>query len=261
MKKIFYIIFFLFSFVSSSVSKNQYQPFEIGQILSGKIDYAYDSTLFLPPGEWLVKIVSNSNTFENSKSFGPNTNIYTIGLFQIDKNKKILKKFIEFEFSDQVQTYWIRPADCNRENIYIYEKNYGGHTFNCWMVNHLRLSLSHKLNSFEKKLKDFLISENLKIPEIVIYSQHLYASPRNGNIFHKIKYYINPEAEGIEPPVYNNWDTSEYQKIKISSYPKKKQFLDNFVIISANYHKEFQDGLKMYNDEKIQLEKYKTFNK
>jgi hypothetical protein len=261
MKKIFYIIFFLFSFVSSSVSKNQYQPFEIGQILSGKIDYAYDSTFFLPPGEWLVKIVSNSNTIENPKSFGPNTNIYTIGLFQIDKNKKILKKFIELEFSERVQTNWIKPTDCNRENVYIYEKNYGGHTFNCWMVNHRRLSLSHKLNSFEKKLKDLLILENLKIPEIVIYSQHLYASPRNGNIFHKIKYYINPEAEGIEPPVYNDWHTSEYQKIKISLYPKKKQFLDNFVIISANYHKEFQDGLKMYNDEKIQLEKYKTFNK
>jgi hypothetical protein len=256
MKNFVYIIFLLFSFVSSSIAKDQYQPFEIGQILSGKINYAYDSQLFLPPGEWLVKIVDNSNTINK-------TRLYRIGLFQIDKNKKILKKFIEFSFSDPTgpNSQWIRPKDCDRTNIYAYAKFVGGSTFNCWMVNHLRFSLSHELNGFDKKLKDLIILENLKVPEIVIYSQHLYSSKRNGNIFNKIKYYVNPEAEGIDPPIYNDWNTSEYQKIKISSYPKKKQFLDNFVIISVNYHEQFQEGLKIYSDEKINFEKYKILNK
>jgi hypothetical protein len=261
MKKFFYVIVFLFSFISSSISKNQYQPFEVGQILSGKIVYAYDSSLFLPPGEWLVKIVSNSNTFERPKSSGPNINLYSVGLFQIDKNKKILKRFIELEFSDPHPIYWSTPSDCERENVYVNEKISGGNTFNCWMINHFSLNFSYKLNSFEKELKNLFISENIKFPQIIIYSQHLYSSPRNAKISHKVKYYINPEAEGIDPPIYTDWNNSEYQKSKISSHPKKKQFLDNFVGISADYHKEFQEGLKMYKDEKIQLEKYILTNR
>jgi hypothetical protein len=260
MKKVFCITLFTFLFTSLSVSKNQYQPFQIGQILSGKINYAKEHELTLPPGEWVVGIVNNTTSDESPTSRGPRTNIYAIGLFQIN-NKKVLKKYIEFRFTDPVTTYWIRPGDCDRENVYVYENNWGGNTFNCWMVNHYRLSLSHKLNSFEEKLKIFILSENLKVPDIVIYSQHIYASPRNGNILHTLRYYINPEAEGVDPPINSNWDTSEYQKIKISSHPKKKQFMDNFVRTAANYHNEFQENLNMYKDEKIKLEKYKTFNK
>ena len=260
-KKIALIFIFYFSLTSLSFSQKKYQPFVVDQVLSGKVNFAYDSSISLPKGEWIVKIVDNSSTFEE-KGSNITTNIYNIGFFDIDKKNKILKRYIELNFSDsrtvesKGKGHWKMPINCTRENFYVYEKIYGGYTFNCWTINHYRFSLSHKLNTFEKNLKELIISENIKIPQIIIGSEHFYASPKNGNIRHRVRYFVNPESEGIDPPVYTNWDTSEYQKIKISQYPKKKAYMDNFVISSANFHIEFQEGLQMYKDEKIDLSKY-----
>ena len=260
-KKIYLIFFFYFSLTSLSYSQKKYQPFELGQVLSGKVNFAYDSSISLPKGKWVVNIVDNASTFEEPKS-KITTNIYKIGFFDIDEKNNILKRYIELNFSDARpiekggKGHWAMPINCERENYYAYERMYGGYTFNCWTVNHYRFSLSHKLNTFEKNLKELIISKNIKIPQIIIGSEHFYVSHRNGNIRHRVRYFVNPESEGIDPPVYTNWDTSEYQKIKISQYPKKKVYMDNFVNSSANFHIEFQEGLQMLKDEKIDFSKY-----
>jgi len=98
-KKIVLIFIFYFSLTSLSFSQKKYQPFVVDQVLSGKVNFAYDSSISLPKGEWIVKIVDNSSTFEE-KGSNITTNIYNIGFFDIDKKNKILKRYIELNFSD-----------------------------------------------------------------------------------------------------------------------------------------------------------------
>lgn len=254
MKKLYFFLFFFFS-LTPVLLANQYQPFKEGQIFSKNLNYGYDVNIPLPSGDWIVKVVDNSS----STGHGPRTTIYNIGLFQLDKNKR-LNQYLQITFSEPVSTFWTVPKDCSREDIYAYEKSLGNEMFNCWMVNHYRWSFSHTLTDYEKKLKNILISENIKTSDIMIYSQHLFASKRSGNVYHLIKHYINPESQGIEPPVQLDWSTSEYQKIKISSYPKKKAFLDKFVLTSANFHKQIQDGIGVNKIDKIVLDKYINSN-
>jgi hypothetical protein len=247
-RKIFFAPLFLFLFTPALLA-NQYQPFKEGQTLSKNLNYGYDVKIPLPSGDWIVKVVDSYRTP------GAGTTVYNVGLLQVGKDKK-LNQYLQVTFSAASPNYWTTPRDCSREDIYAYEKSLGNEMFNCWMVNHHRWSFSHNLTDYEKKLKDILISENIKISEIMIYSQHLFASKRSGNVYHLIKHYINPESQGIEPPAQVDWNTSEYQKIKISSYPKKKAFLDSFVSTSANFHKQFQDGIGVNKIDRIELDKY-----
>lgn len=252
MKKLYFFLFSFF-FLTPVLLANQYQPFKEGQIFSKNLNYGYNVNIPLPSGDWIVKVVDSYRTT------GAGTIVYNVGLFQVGKDKK-LNQYLQITFSTASPNYWITPKDCSRDDIYAYEKSLGNEMFNCWMVNHHRWSFSHTLTDYEKKLKNILVSENIKISDIMIYSQHLFASKRSGNVYHLIKHYINPEAYGMEPPVQVDWNTSEYQKIKISSYPKKKAFLDNFVSTSANFHKQFQDGIDVNKIDRIVLDKYINSN-
>lgn len=251
MKKLYFFLFFFFS-LTPVLLANQYQPFKEGQIFSKNLNYGFNVNIPLPSGDWIVKVVDDYRTTAG-------TTVYNVGLFQVGKDKK-LNQYLQVTFSTASPNYWTTPKDCLREDIYAYEKSLGNEMFNCWMVNHHRWSFSHTLTDYEKKLKNILISENIKISDIMIYSQHLFASKRSGNVYHLIKHYINPESQGIEPPVQLDWNTSEYQKIKISSYPKKKAFLDKFVLTSANFHKKIEDGIGVNKIDKIVLDKYINSN-
>ena len=252
-----FLYFFCFILFPPVLSANQYQPFKEEQIFSKNLNYSHNVNIPLPSGNWIVKVV------DTSKSTGKDgTIIYNVGLFQLDKNKR-LNQYLQITFSEAISTFWPAPPECSRENVYAYETSLGKGNFNCWMVNHFNLSSSlsrDKLTIYEQKLKDVLNSENIKFSDIMIYSQHSFSSSRSGNVYHLIKHFINPEAYGMEPPANVNWNTSEYQKIKISSYPKKKEFLDSFVSASANFHMQFQDGIGVNKIDKIVLDKYINSN-
>ena len=250
-KKLFFVPPFFF-LLTQVLLANQYQPFKEGQIFSKNLNYGYNVNIPLPSGDWIVKVVDDYRTTAG-------TTVYNVGLFQVGKDKK-LNQYLQVTFSIGSSNDWITPKDCLREDIYAYEKSLGHQMFNCWMVNHHRWSFSHTLTDYEKKVKNILVSENIKISDIMIYSQHLFAAKKSGNVYHLIKHYINPESQGMEPPVQVDWSTSEYQKIKISSYPKKKVFLDNFVSTSANFHKQIQDGIDVYKTDRIVLDKYINLN-
>lgn len=108
-----------------------------------------------------------------------------------------------------------------------------------------------KKDSYVGKVKDYVLTNKIIIPNICIYSQHLYSSPRHKNVFFLIRYYENPELSGVPKAEAKNWDQSEYQPVRIIQYPKKQAFMENYIIKSANYQKNFEDSIGILPEHRL----------
>ena len=226
MRKIFIFLITIYFCNTQNTLSDEYQPYIEGQEVENKLILGNGKyTIQLAPGKF--KIIS---TFER-KSEPRGTKIYDFGMATFQG--KVLDKYVSIVISKRSPAWWNLPKNCKRENLYFYKNYIKGYAFNCWFVNHNTMQLTSdkiKSNSYLGKVKQYIINNGVIVPNIAVYSEHLYSSPRHKNVYFQLRYYENPEISGVPKAESKTWAQSEYQPTKISLHPKKKAFMQNYII-------------------------------
>ena len=245
MKKIITVIAIFFFSFSALLAKNNHN-YQEGDIVENSLEFAKGKyKIPLPDGKWEIGVL---NIF---KSKNTSTKIYELGLFQFEKN--LYKNYLRVAVSARVPTKWKTPKFCKRKNVYFNRAYTKGSAYNCWMVNHWRISFSSsKIKGFNLKVRDFIVKRNIITPGTAIMSQHQYSSKRQKNRLFDVQWFTNPELSGLERDD-SGWSESTYQKIKVIGHPKKKQFLDERIKITAAYQKRFEEEIGVLDEQKLNL--------
>ena len=248
MKKIFIFFIVLYFSVIQNISADEYQPYTEGQLVENKLVLGEGKyNIPLPSGKFTVAI-----THEHRTS-GGGTKMYSMLLLKLTKNN-VLDEAVSVIFSRPTSNYWNPVETCKRTNFYWIKSYMKGNSQNCWIVNHRTFNFSGdkiKKNSFTGKMRDYLASKTIKTPNVGIYSNHFYSSPRHKNVYFEVAYVINPELRGIVSDKSRNWSESEYLLTRINNYPDKKKFMDRFVEISAQYQKDLETGIAMLPEHRL----------
>jgi hypothetical protein len=246
MKKIVLGLVFLI-FVTTNSIADSYQPYVAGQIVEKNLSLGKGKyNIPLPPGKFTIAVT------HESLSTGSPTTLYELKL--IKGRDKTIDEMVYVKISKQVSTHWLIDKDCKRTNLYFIKFYAMGSAQSCWFVNHYVLTLSSdkiKSDSFQGKLRDYIFSKQLIVPNNLVYSSHIYASARQNNVYFRVYYMTNPDLRGVPKSSKTSWSQSEYQIVSISSYPEKKAFMDSYVIKSAGYQKNFENGINMLAEHRL----------
>ena len=252
------ILFFIF-FLNGVVKSDEYQLYAVGQPIENSISILNGRfNIPLPKGKFTVIATHKSSKLDSNLEFearrshigGGMSGSYSIDIYDIGIaafKGKVLDKYVSIKFSQPLDG-WIFAKNCKRENLYFYKNYINGKAFNCWFVNHNTMQLTSdkiKSNSYYGKVKQYIINNGIILPNITVYSEHIYSSPIHKNVYFQVRYYENPEISGVPKAESKTWAQSEYQITKISAYPKKKAFMENYIIKSAKYQRDFENNIRM----------------
>ena len=101
--------------------------------------------------------------------------------------------------------------------------------------------------------KYFIKKRKLKIPKILISSQHAYMSPSHGGRTQLVYLDRNPEFLNVGKTLIGDENNSEYHKANLTKYPKKKKLIDEIIQQSFVYHRNFEDKLKVKDFQRLDL--------
>ena len=68
-----------------------------------------------------------------------------------------------------------------------------------------------------------------EVPKILILRGHLYFSTLAGGRMTTNVHYVNPEFYNAGKTISGNESTTEYNKVNLDKYPKKKEFVNKFI--------------------------------
>jgi hypothetical protein len=60
--------------------------------------------------------------------------------------------------------------------------------------------------------------------------------------FVTVRYFFNPEAKNLAPPVYSDWNSSDWHKDRIQNFPKKLAYFNNTKQWAASWLTEVKAG-------------------
>ncbi len=235
MKKYIILIFISLLIISKANAKWKY---EVGDIVQGEVIFSKKDSFKLPPGEFFVAINLKVKDFHH------------IMLYQIDGKSGYTRWAIHFTATGNTQwEWWNPPKFCDRTNVYFYKKHISNKKYACWMVNHTRSDITAN-KGFYVKVREYEIANNIKTPDIFVYSEYQYAK---GSKLWGARYFNNPELDGVPKPKNLEWPTNEFHKQRVMDYPKHEQFLKKFINISAGFVDAFNTTHKIKSSSKLSL--------
>ena len=228
------IIISLLLFTNAN-AKWKYNP---GDIVEGEVVFGKKDTFKLPPGKFKVALNTREKEFKD------------LLVYQIDEKSGLVRWSIHFFATGGTQwVSWNPPKFCERTNVYFIKKFRGNKNYACWMVNHSRSDISAN-KGFWAKVREYEIANNIKGPDIYVYSQYEYSK---GSKMWGASYYYNPELDGVPKPKSLEWDTNEFHKQRVMNYPKHEEFLKKYISISANFVDAFNSTHKIKSSSKLSL--------
>ena len=247
-RKILLGLVFLSLIKTTNVLADDYQPYVEGQVVENNLSLGKGKyNIPLPPGKFTVLATHDGRSSANS------IKMYDLALFKLNKDKIVEDAVIVF-ISKRSPTNWVRPKTCKRTNMLFIKTYIKGKAFNCWFVNHYTYTFSSnkiKEKSILGKIRKLARTEQIIYPNVGVYSGHYYSSPRHKNVLIRVEHHTNPELQGVPKGKSRNWKESDYLATKIINYPKKKSFVDNFIIQSAKYQKDIENGINMHQDHRL----------
>ena len=233
--KIILILIVLVNTSTFALAKWKYKP---GDIVEGEVVFSKKDSFKLPPGKFIVAINSKENEFKD------------LMVYQIDEKSGFLRWSIHFFATGSTQwEWWNPPKFCDRTNVYFIKKKIANKKYSCWMVNHSRSDIAAN-KGFWAKVREYEISNNIKGPDIYVYSQYEYSK---GPKVWGASYYYNPELDGVPKPASLEWDTNEFHKQRVMNYPEHEQFLKKYISVSAGFVDAFNETHKIKSSSKLSL--------
>ena len=217
MKHKLYLILFILLFSTQAFAVKF--SHKVGDVVENEVYFGKNIKFPLPPGKFTVGVIHKSKEFRD------------VMLVQVDEDTGVVRWTIQVMATGNTQWEWWNPGKmCKRTNVYFIKKKIGNKKFACWMVNHSRSDIGAN-KGFWKKVRDYEIANDLKNPDIFVYSKHSYAK---GSKLYESSYYYNPELDGVPKPKNLDWDTNEFHMQRVMNHPKHEEFLKKYISISAN---------------------------
>ena len=270
MKKIinsFKIIFIFLIFLNSQNLSATNTWFSKNKTYSGQIKFKGISYK-LPEGDWEVAnkydwhimgiqgdgvtlVLVENNTIKSLMEF---TSVTTSG-----KRQGLVSGYLN-------RIYFNAPTDgCYEKSEYYLVKVWKkGMAANCLRIRHIDLKkeMYDPDYTYEEGFaepyymagfKYFIKKRKLKIPKILISSQHAYMSPSHGGRTQLVYLDRNPEFLNVGKTLIGDENNSEYHKANLTKYPKKKKLIDEIIQQSFVYHRNFEDKLKVKDFQRLDL--------
>ena len=235
MKKYSILIIISLLLCTNAYAKWKYKP---GEIVQGEVVFSKKDAFKLPPGDFIVGINSKEKEFKD------------LMLYQIDEKSGVVRWAIHFFATGNTQwEWWNPPKFCERTNVYFIKKKIANKKYACWMVNHSRSDIGAN-EGFWAKVRKYEVSNNIKTPDIFVYSQYEYSK---GPKIWGASYYYNPELDGVPKPKSLEWDTNEFHKQRVMNYPKHEEFLKKYISISAGFVDAFNTTRKIKSSSSLSL--------
>jgi hypothetical protein len=217
MKKKIYLILFILLFSTQAFAVKF--SHKVGDVVENEVYFGKNIKFPLPPGKFTVAVIHKSKEFRD------------VMLYQIDQETGYVRWAIHVMATGNTQWEWWNPGEmCDRTNVYFIKVKKGHKKFACWMVNHSRSDIAAN-KGFWKKVRDYELSNNMKTPDIFVYSHHSYAK---GSKLYESAYYYNPELDGVPKPKSLEWDTNEFHLQRVKDYPKHEAFLKKYISVTAS---------------------------
>jgi len=192
----------------------------------------------LPPGQWEVAGTGAEND-SAFKSIGQVvlvsiTDRQLTGIIRIDTpigHSAMEARFSGFEM--------FRP--CERNDVFFVFKTYNisGGEQNCWTINHFSMGTSGKVSASWAATLDLLKSRGVTIPITMVIATFRMANKTN---FETVWYFFNPEIEGISPPKYADWRSSDWHKDRVDGFPDKLAYLTKTKEWAEQWHALIEKG-------------------
>ena len=136
---------------------------KVGDIVENEVSFGKRDKFPLPPGKFTVTVIKKSKEFRD------------VMLVQIDEDTGVLRWSIKIMATGSTQwESWNPGKMCKRTNVYFIKKKLANKKFACWMVNHSRSDIAAN-KGFWKEVRDYEIANDIKTPDIFVYSKHNYA--------------------------------------------------------------------------------------
>ena len=216
------ILFFLWCNVSFAAKFN---PYKKGDIVESELVFGDKYKIPLPEGKFEIVVTNKKSGFHD------------FWLYQPDPNG-VSRWEIQVYIGEPAGTWWNASKFCKRKDLYFNQSKLGNRKHHCWIVNHARSDISTS-KGFWGKVRDWVIKEKIITSDIIVYSQHEYQTSNKRLI--GMSYAYNPEVDGLPPPKYTTWDTSEFHMSKVHKFPEHEAFLKKFISFSASLVKRFNE--------------------
>ena len=257
MKKI--LILFLIIFPLNSFATDYY----IGEKINKVFKLNKYLSIDLSPGEWEVirKTSFNWRTL-NQRIIGigrvENNNVVEIieiyeGLLSGKYVGAIDNIINQIVFYDKYDGCYERPE------YYLVKVYRKGSTHNCLIVNHVEVFKllnspdDPSLRGIAAPYNFWIDSKGYDIPKIMLESDHSYFSRlMRGNWF-RIARFIDPSILNAPKSKYFSEETSEYHPAKIENHLLHKKTMDEWVKLSFDFHKKFEDKNQIKSHHKLKL--------
>ena len=104
--------------------------------------------------------------------------------------------------------------------------------------------------------RKYLRENNVKLPPIIVSSEHIYYAPVVQNKMIGYFYAIDPEFHGGPKSEFTSEASNEFHRSNIDKYPDHKKYMEDWVKKSAQRHKLFEEKVKAKSYHKLDLSEY-----
>ncbi len=95
----------------------------------------------------------------------------------------------------------------------------------------------------------------VEVPKIVILRGHLDFSTLAGGKMTTIAHFVNPEFYNAGKTISGHESTTEYNKVNLDKYPKKKEFVNKFIKQAEQEHIKFEDFMRARKNHRLELQR------
>ena len=263
MKKIIFI--FLFNFLLIFNSTAFAKTFYIGNEVNNVFDFNRHIKIKLESNNWEVVRANTMNDGVSQR---------IVGIARIENNE--IMEMIEI-YEGLLAGYYIGHVDPIIIEIVFHDKHDGcyerseyfllelyrkGSTFNCMIVRHMDVTkeLKYPDSPWGKAAAspyNYWIKKNaLVYPKIMLEAHHDYFSRLTGGRWHTVKRFINPKLLNAPKSKYFSEETSEYHKMNISQFPEHQKTMSEWISLSSQFQKEFEEMVKSKKRHRLNLDQY-----
>ena len=240
--------------------------YKTGQEVEGEIVFNKKIKIDLPEGKWTIAARQLWNyhglNLEEYILVKTENNEFLegirIGQFQLAGivEARINSALYEILFKDKYDGCYERPE-------YFLLKFFAkGNTHNCFWVMHedsdkeLNNPDDPALRGANRLLNKWLEDNSIKLPKIILGSDHSYFSRLTGGTWFMVGYGANPKIFNAPKNKFYTEERSEYHKYNIEKFPEHKKIMQKWISISAERHKRFEKNVKVRNSNKLDLSNY-----
>ena len=249
MKKFLWIMVLIFIF-SNNLSEAAKTNFVRGGVYEGTVYWTSRIKIDLPPGKWTVidKFGWQVKAVEyRGVALAQVKNNVLDSYFEIDNldgNGKWIAHVVEFVrsqfFANQYDGCYQRPE------YYLVKVKKSGGFFNCFKIRHedteklLFAPDDKRRKTATSFIRKYFRDNNIEVPKLMLSRYHGFLAPSVKDSYYGIFYVFNPETHGAPKNKFFTEDLSEYHRANINNFPKKKKYIEDFVISAAYEHQKFE---------------------